>query len=53
MEYVDLLFRNPPGVGSDFVEANNPEGKSVKVGEWFFKDGYWVLRIEKGTIENG
>lgn len=53
MEYVDLLFRNAPGPRSDFVEADNPEGKSVTIGEWFFKDGYWVLRIQKEAIANG
>ena len=43
-EYTD---KDHPGMDV-FVEVENPEGKSISIGEWIEReDGYWVLRIPR------
>jgi len=47
-DYVDLLFDGPPGPeGQAFVEAVDPHGNGVSVGEWIKMDDdpYWRLRV--------
>jgi hypothetical protein len=48
-QFVDLVFENGPcPEGARFVEAENPEGKSIRIGEWIApKEGekYWRLRL--------
>jgi len=46
-ETIDIVFDGPPGPEAGrFVEVENMEGESIKVGEWVKReDGYWVLRI--------
>lgn len=45
--YIDIVFDGPPAHESGhFIEVENPEGASIRVGEWVEReDGYWVLRI--------
>lgn len=44
---VNLVFDGPPGhVGPRFIEAEDEQGHSIRVGSWVQRpDGYWVLRI--------
>lgn len=44
---IDFVFDGPPGPEAGrFVEAENPDGQSVKVGEWLERpDGKWALRV--------
>jgi len=47
-DYVDLLFTNAPGPDSEFVEAEDPNGVSVSVGEWIPPEEgseFWRFRI--------
>ena len=46
--YIDIVFDGPPGpVPGRFVEVENDQGASIRVGEWIDRgDGYWALRIE-------
>lgn len=45
--YFDVVFDGPPGhEAGRFVEVENSEGISIRVGEWLQRpDGYWALRI--------
>ncbi len=45
--YIDVVFDGPPDhEAGRFVEVEDPEGASVKVGEWVERDdGYWALRL--------
>jgi hypothetical protein len=47
MDYIDIVFDGPPAHESGrFIEVEDPQGKSISVGEWINRDdGYWVLRI--------
>lgn len=49
--YVDVVFGGPPGpVSGRFVEAEDENRRSIKLGEWLQRDdGYWVLRIPTPT----
>jgi hypothetical protein len=56
--YIDIVFDGEPGAkGPRFVEVENNEGQSIRIGEWIKRqDGYWVLRInwtEIGDYYNG
>lgn len=46
-ECIDVVFDGPPSHESGrFVEVEDMQGRSVRVGEWIDrKDGYWALRI--------
>lgn len=46
---IRIVFDGPPGPESGrFVEVENVEGHSIRVGEWQERpDGYWELRIPK------
>jgi hypothetical protein len=45
-KYIDLVFLEPPGPHSTFIEAEDPSGRSISIGEWLKReDGYWVLRL--------
>jgi len=54
-DYIDIVFDGPPGPeGPRFVEVEDEQGRSIKVGEWLQRpDGYWVLRIPKDTFDAG
>lgn len=47
MEEIRIVFDGPPGPeGGRFVEVENQEGASIRVGEWRHgKDGFWGLWI--------
>jgi len=47
--YIDIVFEGPPGPeGGMFVEVENDEGASIRLGDWVDrKDGFWVLRIPR------
>lgn len=47
MRYIDVVFDGPPSVPAPrFVEAEDPDGNSIRAGEWINRgDGYWALRI--------
>ncbi len=44
---VDIVFDGPPShEAGRFIEVENMDGQSVKVGEWIDRgDGYWALRL--------
>jgi len=56
-DFIDVVFEEKPGLVHragqgppimEFVEVENPEGKSISIGEWIEReDGYWVLRIPR------
>jgi len=52
-ETIDIVFDGPPGPESaNFVEVENPEGESIKVGEWVEReDGTWALRLERVCVD--
>ena len=52
VELVDVVFDGPPGhVAGRFVEVENSDGQSVRVGEWVQRpDGYWVLRMPVSKV---
>lgn len=54
MEYLDIVFTVPPGPeSSEFVEVEDSNGKSVRLGEWKEReDGYWVLRFTTKDVED-
>ena len=43
-----IVFDGPPGPQAGrFVEVNDYEGKSIRIGEWVdMEDGYWWLSID-------
>jgi hypothetical protein len=47
VSYLDIVFDGPPGpTCGRFVEVEDPNGASIRLGEWVQRDdGYWVLRI--------
>jgi hypothetical protein len=51
-EFIDIVCDGPPGpTAGRFVEVENPEGASVRIGEWVERsDGYWVLRIRRDEL---
>lgn len=44
---VDIVFDGPPTMPApSFVEVENMQGESIRVGEWVQRpDGYWALRL--------
>lgn len=46
-DYIDIVFDGPPAHESGrFVEVENAQGASVRVGQWVHRpDGYWALRL--------
>ena len=49
---IDIVFDGPPGPEAGrFVEVEDEDGKSIKVGEWIQRDdGFWALRIPNVTL---
>jgi hypothetical protein len=51
MTFINIIFDGPPGPeGGRFVEIENDQGKSIRVGEWeadprLEHEGLWRLRI--------
>lgn len=52
--YIDIVFDGPPSHESGrFVEVENPQGESIRVGEWIDRgDGLWALRISPKDTEH-
>ena len=50
--YLDIVFDGPPSMPAPrFIEVEDPDGASVKVGEWVDRgDGTWALRIHDGEV---
>jgi len=49
--YIDIVLARGPGPESDFVEIEDSEGRSIRMGEWIDRDdGLVSLRI---PIEDG
>lgn len=50
--FVDIMFDGPAHkINSHFVEVENDQGASIKIGEWVKRgDGYWVLRIPTAQL---
>lgn len=47
-DYIDIVFDGPPGLGAGrFIEVEDPNRKSVRVGKWVNTGGYWRLRIPR------
>jgi hypothetical protein len=43
---INIIFDGPPSHESGrFVEVEMDDGKSISIGEWIEKDGFWSLRI--------
>ena len=51
MEEIRIIFDGPPSHESGrFVEVEDTEGRSIKLGEWHERDdGLWELRIPNVT----
>lgn len=57
-EYIDIVMSKGPGPDSEFIEVEDDEGASVKVGEWIAPgadpdmpdDRYWRFRIHWTAI---
>ena len=46
---VNLVFFGGPGEEPRFIEAEDDDGKSIRVGEWIEGvSGYWTLRLKVG-----
>lgn len=45
---INIVFDGPPShEGPRFVEVEDDQGHSIRVGEWVPRgDGFWALRIE-------
>lgn len=44
--YIDIVCTEP-GPEQKFVEVEDDEGRSIKIGEWIKRDdGFWALRID-------
>jgi hypothetical protein len=50
--HIDIVFDGPPGPGGPrFVEVEDEQRRSIKIGEWVRRDdGYWVLRIKREQL---
>jgi hypothetical protein len=50
--HIDIVFDGPPGPeGPRFVEVEDEQRRSIKIGEWVRRDdGYWVLRIKREQL---
>ena len=48
-KYIDIVFDGPPSPEPGrFVEVEDANGNSIRVGEWMERDdGAWVLRITR------
>lgn len=48
-DFIDVVFDGPPShVCGRFVEVEDPEGKSINVGQWIDRgNGLWALRIPR------
>lgn len=55
LETVDIVFDGPPGpVCGHFVECEDTDGKSIRLGEWVHReDGYWALRLQAVVTRAG
>lgn len=51
--FIDIVFDGPPAHESGrFVEVEDPNGASVRVGEWIDRgNGLWALRITPEACE--
>lgn len=51
-KYIDIVFDGPPSSETGrFVEVENDQGASIKLGEWVDRgDGYWALRVNQTII---
>ena len=49
MSAINIVFDGPPAPNAGrFVEVENDEGQSIRIGEWVEGvNGYWSLRIDK------
>lgn len=48
-----IVLARPPGPESDFVEIEDKDGKSVRVGQWYRRGNFWVLRIDAPRVDDG
>ena len=50
--HIDIVFDGPPGPqGPRFVEVEDEQRKSIRVGEWLQRpDGYWLLRLYRSDL---
>lgn len=53
-KFIDIVFTDAPGPqGGHFVEVENEQGESIRVGNWIRRDdGYWVLRIRSADYRS-
>lgn len=53
IDFIDIVFDGPPGhKAGRFVEVEDSEHRSIRVGEWHQRDeDYWVLRIFRLDFE--
>lgn len=48
-----IVLAIPPGPESDFVDIEDKDGKSVRVGQWYRRGNFWVLRIDAPRVDDG
>ncbi len=51
-QYFDIVFDGPPSMPAPrFVEAENSDGQSIRIGEWIDRGGgFWALRITPDSL---
>ena len=50
-EKIQIRFDGPPGPEAGrFVEVEDTNGKSIRVGEWVQDGGYWLLVIDLAQL---
>jgi hypothetical protein len=51
-EFIDIVLTEPPGPHSEFVEVEDDNGNSVKIGQWI-TDESGMTRLRIGWTEIG
>ena len=51
---IQIRFDGPPGPEAGrFVEVEDADGQSIRVGQWVQDGDYWLLRISRSEIPEG
>ncbi len=50
-QYFDIVFDGPPSIPTPrFVEVENSDKQSIRIGEWIDRGDFWVLRITPDSL---
>lgn len=52
MMKINIVMKNPPGPDSDFVEVEDENGVSMKLGEWVQQGEFWALSFDTKDLED-